>query len=458
MNEIAARLPSFLGGLITIFLTFYFARTYFSTEIALMSSLILASAGQFFLLWGTVHLDFTLTAAITGMLVSWVRYSFPISTDTNKSSWVFASTLFLSAAIGMLTKGPISIVLAALPIGVWSIFRGEVKKSLTLPWGFGLTLFLVCVSPWFYFAEIASPGFIKYFFINENFLRYVSKEYGDEYGAGHTAFRGASIFMLLQGMLPWSLLLLFFIKKFRFSMETFLSWMRSFSGFALLWGIMPALFFTLSKQLLPAYMLPGFGGCSIIIALSILRIKDSSDLISQIFKWSNIILPILSIIIIPVGAIYFFSSNVQIIGGIVVSLSLLIFIYKNNTTHYAQSVSLSALSISLLLGSILIAGGSFISMRRSTGAIIEIIRESKPKHSFPLGLIIGRNFSAFFYDNALIDQQIDIIRIPPDQIVESNIPDFIIESSQLSQLHPDVLNRYTAKTKLVKWIWFSKNS
>jgi hypothetical protein len=52
-------------------------------------------------------------------------------------------------------------------------------------------------------AEMHHPGFLKYFFIHENLLRYVSHHYGDLYGNGHEHVYGTAFFYLILGCLPW---------------------------------------------------------------------------------------------------------------------------------------------------------------------------------------------------------------------------------------------------------------
>lgn len=45
---------------------------------------------------------------------------------------------------------------------------------------------------WFAACELRNPGFLPYFFVNENFLRFITPDYGDAYGNGHVYPRGAA--------------------------------------------------------------------------------------------------------------------------------------------------------------------------------------------------------------------------------------------------------------------------
>ena len=53
--------------------------------------------------------------------------------------------------------------------------------------------------------ENAQPGFIRYFFVNENLLRFLVHDYGDMYGSGRETFRGMALVWALVVTLPWSL-------------------------------------------------------------------------------------------------------------------------------------------------------------------------------------------------------------------------------------------------------------
>ena len=57
--------------------------------------------------------------------------------------------------------------------------------------------------------ERQTPGFLRYFFINENLLRFLVKDYGDKYGAGREFFRGMALVWALVVTLPWTPALLF---------------------------------------------------------------------------------------------------------------------------------------------------------------------------------------------------------------------------------------------------------
>lgn len=266
ISEWSARFPSFLAGLLTVLLTWYFARRLYGPRTAALCTVILASSPLFFFVYGASAVDATLSTAVTGAMVS-----FALSVDARAA----ASTLrwgilfFVFLALGMLIKGPIAIALVFLAIGLWLLTTRQWSLLRALPWKYGAPLFLLISAPWFVIAELKTPGFLRYFFVNEHILRYLVHDYGDKYGSGHVYPPGTSWFMLIVLFLPWSAFLVYsWIRRWKAFRSGIRSTQRS-TSYLMIWGITPALFFMLSRQLLATYVLPGFAGLSVVIALEL---------------------------------------------------------------------------------------------------------------------------------------------------------------------------------------------
>src|SRR5262249_41802666 len=136
----------------------------------------------------------------------------------------------------------------------WSTLRA-------FPWIVGTLLFIFLTVPWFVFAERASPGLVHYFFINENFERYISPDYQDLYGTSHRVFRAAIVPFTLAAMMPWGLVFLRSIRK-----QPLRDARHSWPLFLFLWAIAPAVFFLPSDNVLMYYALPGVPGMLLFVA------------------------------------------------------------------------------------------------------------------------------------------------------------------------------------------------
>ena len=251
-NEFAVRLPSFVAGATLLILIYVVLFRYFGQRVALSAFLMTMTSALFFLLSGSVDLDIHLALFVAGALLSYL--AFAIESDARiRKRW--SLLVFLLLAGGFLTKGPVAIILFGIPVFLWTLWR---KKWDLLPhhaWFAGIPLFALLVIPWFILAEARNPGFLHYFFIHENLMRYLKPEYGDLYGTGHPFPHGSAIVMFLLAALPWSVVAAWLVMRQRWSglKETLHDDVRSF---LLLGCVANVAFWCFARQLLPTYMVP----------------------------------------------------------------------------------------------------------------------------------------------------------------------------------------------------------
>lgn len=199
-TELAVRLPPFLAALAVLGLTWAQLRRYFDRDVTRAALLILFSFPLFYICAGIGLTDMLLCVAVTGALFS--HYGFTREEDP-KVRRRLSVVSFLFLGLGMVTKGPIAIVQFGLPVFLWTVYSRRWADFTGQAWGLGLVLFVFVWAPWFALTERANPGFLEYFFVNENLLRFVASEYGDRYGGGHKFPPGAAIVFFLLACLPW---------------------------------------------------------------------------------------------------------------------------------------------------------------------------------------------------------------------------------------------------------------
>lgn len=268
-----ARLPSLLAGGLAAFAVFRFADP--------LAALILVSSGLFWICLGASIVDMTLAACVTIAMTSFAGFT----RDGQRGSGLL---FFAALGLGFLTKGPVALALVALPLLLWAGLTGRWRDLLRLPWVQGVVLVSLMIVPWFILAERANPGLIKYFLLNENLGRFFLREYGDLYGAGHRQPFGAIWPVLVVGFLPWSVPLLLRLRPKALRADPWLL-------FAVLWGISPALIFTIARQWLPAYVLPGLPG----LAAATGMLVGSVDRAPRRWLIAASVLPLLTLIALP---------------------------------------------------------------------------------------------------------------------------------------------------------------
>ncbi len=257
-SEWTARLPGLLAGAATLAMVFAFARRTWNLRVAAVATTVLASSLLFFALTGVSTTDMTLACAMTAAMTSFAR---TVDADGAGARRRWGVALAVSLAAGSLVKGPIAVVLPGAAIFLWLALTRRWRLLARVPWLTVAAVFVVATVPWYLLAERATPGFLRYFLINEHVLRYIKPDYGDLYGSGNVRPRGTSWAFLLAGGLPWSgLAVAALIRSFRAARRAPGGGTDPRLAYVVLWGVTPALFFTLARQIEPSYPLPGLPG------------------------------------------------------------------------------------------------------------------------------------------------------------------------------------------------------
>jgi len=170
--EWAFRLPSALAGGLWCWLLFRFARR-FAPDAAHMATFMLVSALGPLVMARAATADALLNAFVAGALFAFYRHL----VDGRRRDLVAA---YAWMGLGLLTKGPIALLVPALAIGVYCVSRGEWLRPLRLlrdplAW----LVMLAIALPW-YVLELRAQGqaFIDGFFMKHNVNRFTATMLG----------------------------------------------------------------------------------------------------------------------------------------------------------------------------------------------------------------------------------------------------------------------------------------
>lgn len=447
-DEWSARLASFLGALLTMACVYVLGVRFFDRGTAIAACAILGSSGLFFFLSGVCHLDLTLTAAVTLAFTGAACTLLPEQQPAHRR-WGYL--FFVGLALGMLTKGPVAVALMGGGLTLWCIARRSLSRLTRLPWVSGLALFFVMVTPWFLLAERATPGFLNYFFVNENFLRYVSREYGDRYGSGHVFPYGSSWWMLFSGFLPWSIPIVLLAVALRRKLATILCAQPAVVLMLFGWGLFPPLFFTVARQLLPAYLLPGFPAIALLIAHCLLKLPAEHNRLAAItFKtivWFGALLSLATVGVgLTLGA-SIPSSLVALVFGVVgVWLAL-----RGDYASPPHRIAALVLACALSYTAALLQMQRYVTERRSTKAIIETVRREASEEHPEVAVSFGNPFSAYFYAEADPKRRLTIVRVPVAELANSSVRHFIVKRNDLNSLPSAVRSRFDVRAEVGRW-------
>jgi len=250
VSEFAVRLFPFLSAVLLLLILYHAVIRFSDAETGRLAVLICASCTAFYAAAGISMTDMTLACCVAGALLLYRCFL-----DGSLLRYAVGVSVLLGA--GMIVKGPVALVLFGLPVLTDAVVNRRWRGIFTWKWLAVAPLFFLVAVPWFVLAEQRNPGAVWYFFYNENFLRFVSHDYGDKYGAGREAFRGVSVLWALVATLPWVLLPLWnLIDKVRRSHSFVLrpsSFVSSFFPLALL-AIVG--FWCLTSRVLLYYLFP----------------------------------------------------------------------------------------------------------------------------------------------------------------------------------------------------------
>ena len=253
ITEWSARLPATVFALGCLLLVYRFARQWWGSWEAMWSVLILLTSVEFFLLARIVRSDMTLTFCVTLALCSF--YS-AIHAENEKTKKLHCLLMYGALGAGTLVKGLIGLIIPGMVFFVYLLGRDKwsmLRRLHLLP---GALLFLVMVTPWYLWAGVRNPGYLRYFFWEEHFTRYLT----DEFNRTQSWFY--FLFVIAVGFFPWTLLLPLVVKD---------SWRKidDKNVFLILWAILPLLFFSLSNSKLPHYVLPMYPALAILTGRTI---------------------------------------------------------------------------------------------------------------------------------------------------------------------------------------------
>jgi 4-amino-4-deoxy-L-arabinose transferase-like glycosyltransferase len=195
--EFASRIVSALAALALVVITVWFGTTMVSAEVGIVAGLMLAASPGTFALARYAILDTVFTMFMFGgaacLTVAALR-------ARPRLQWLG----YVALAFGVLTKGPITLVLCGLTmliaIGVSMELR---RRLLGLRWVVGLALASALAAPWFVYMYLRfRQDFLNGYFLDENFRLFAGSRFGNQPGFWFY-FR-----ILAAGLLPWTGLLL----------------------------------------------------------------------------------------------------------------------------------------------------------------------------------------------------------------------------------------------------------
>jgi 4-amino-4-deoxy-L-arabinose transferase-like glycosyltransferase len=244
LHEWAARLAPLLGATAAASALYLFALRWAGAALARLSLLVLVTQPILFAGAQFANLDMLVAGCIAATVLALASAALSIEEGQRPRGTLAAGYAF--AALGLLAKGLIGVVLPGMILVAWLLARRRPRTLLALVWWPGLVLFAVVGAPWFIAMQQRFPAFLDYFFVVQHFKRFTT-----------TGFNNPQPFWFYLAVLPLTTL-------------PWSAWLGaaarpaywrdpergSVRGLMWLWLVLVTLFFSLPKSKLIGYILP----------------------------------------------------------------------------------------------------------------------------------------------------------------------------------------------------------
>jgi hypothetical protein len=246
VHDWAARLVPAVAVHVCVLLIYLLGRRQLGERAAFWGALILALAPGFLSVGRLLVLD--------GLLSLWVTLSWLAAFEALRGSRLRAGwwlTAAVACGLGVLTKGPVALVLLVPPFWVHRRLTGRGCPVGRRALAAFAAVALAVVLPWYAAITVRLPEFAAHFLWQHNVVRFV---------APFDHLRPIWFYapILLFGLLPASLLAIPFVRYLLSGAGEVVQRRPPELGFVLLTGGWCVLFFSLSGCKLPTYILPAF--------------------------------------------------------------------------------------------------------------------------------------------------------------------------------------------------------
>lgn len=263
VHDWAARLWTALSSYLTLLLTIYAAVRLYGREVAWFAGAILAGSFYFGFLGHFNTLDASLAFAMSLTLFGYLLGQRAPPKSRAELSWMLVA--YGGAALAVLTKGLIGILLPGAVLVLYILLRRDWKRLRRLRPFSGLALFFALTLPWFVAVSVQNHDFLWQFFMVQQFLRFLTPI---SHRPGPWWY---FLPLLVLAVLPW----LYSFARGLAANTRDVAQRASFNpaAFLWLWTVFIVVFFSISHSKLPSYILPVIPACAVLAALYAVRLR-----------------------------------------------------------------------------------------------------------------------------------------------------------------------------------------
>ena len=176
-HEIAARGASILAASAAVVAVYLTVSRWLGERCARIAALVLATQPLFFAAAQYANMDMLVAACISIAILlgaaAAIRFEAAVANRRELAG------MYVALALGVLTKGLIGLVIPATVLFLWLGFVGQWRTLRSLFWLPGVMTAAVIVVPWFAATQWTHAEFFDYFFVVQQFRRFVGSGYNN---------------------------------------------------------------------------------------------------------------------------------------------------------------------------------------------------------------------------------------------------------------------------------------
>jgi len=275
-GEFWGRIATAIVVTLTCLVTYAVGRISYNRRAGVLAALALATSILGYGLSRVSMLDAPVSLFLTCTIAS-----FLFAQKTGKAKFYYL--MYISAALAVMTKGLIGIVIPAMVIGTWILFTKNWKTLKQARLFTGLLLFLAISAPWHILMARTHPEFANFYFIHEHFERFLTSEHK------RTAPWWFFIAVTFAGFFPYWFVIPNAVregmgKKTQPEQVALDPRLRGDDKLLWIWILLPLLFFSSSHSKLVPYIFPIFPPLFVLIGKRLSDIWDvKKKLIISVF-------------------------------------------------------------------------------------------------------------------------------------------------------------------------------
>jgi 4-amino-4-deoxy-L-arabinose transferase-like glycosyltransferase len=261
----SARLSLHLSVLALALFLYFFGRRFLTPQSGFWAAVVfLASCGPY------LFTRILIPDVTVGLWIGIALYLFLDGWQSEKPSLLSCWGIAAVIALNVLTKGLIGVVFPCAIIFIFLLLARDLRHILKMHLFSSTLVFLLVAAPWHILAALRNQpagqakGFLWFYFVNEQFLRYLGKRYPVDYDTVPLLLFYGLIFLWF---LPWSSFLPQALAQVRLRLPRVAGVRRSTEAVLLLlfcWPAVVLLFFTFSTRQ-EYYLAPGLPGIALLL-------------------------------------------------------------------------------------------------------------------------------------------------------------------------------------------------